>query len=530
MRHCSWERMRERVLMRRMNWLQRSVVGLVAACVAAGGAPAVAADTAAGGGAAATRMEGPAVMKGPYAWQVPVAGERPALVNGSSDGAAFSFPAVGQNGPIVGSDNGLCIASLSTTPSSTSVQAQRCDQSALQTWTVDPNGSVRLAGQANYFIGIWVNDSAASTWLGGATTAHPLDLSRLSSLSVGALHVADGNNQTVSSGDSFAPLAAVARTVSGQPVPGASVAFQVQDDGDTGTVFRDANPDIVATTPDGVATTDRELVAGPRNGDVRVRATAGSALVEFVLHVGPVVAQRVVIAAGDDQSAEAGARYGTDLAARVETNTGLGVGNIPVTFTIRGNTGTRFDTTKTPNARLAADGTSVVVTSATNTNDPDQTGAATAPTMIAGPQAGPFTVEVEADGVTKTIDFSESVVPGNPTHLQVDSGDGQETAPYTPFGHNLRVKVTNSAGAAVQGAGVQFEIRGATGTTFADGTSTADRKTDENGLTGTPRIIAGDSGSVTVVATASNGAEVSFHLTVTGTTHLGKNPVTGQRR
>ena len=345
------------------------------------------------------------------------------------------------------------------------------------------------------------------------------------------VNVADGNNQTVSGGDVFAPLSAAVKTASGTPVSDTDVSFRIQDDGGTGTAFRGGDPDIVTTNRDGVATTDRQLIAGPREGTVQVRATVGSASVDFVLHVGAVVAQRVAITDGDDQSAEAGARYGTDLAARVETNTGLGVGGVPVTFTVLGNTGTRFDTTKTPGAHLtASDGTSVVVTSVTDDSDPKHNGTATAPPMIAGPQAGPFMVEARADGVTKAATFTEQVVPGTPTHLQIDSGDGQETAPYTPFPHNLRVKATNSAGAAVEGVGVHFEIRGATGTAFADGTNTADEITDEDGLAGTPRLVAGDSGSVTVVATADDGAQVSFHLTVSGNTHLGKNPVTGTTR
>jgi len=114
--------------------------------------------------------------------------------------------------------------------------------------------------------------------------------------------------------------------------------------------------------------------------------------------------------------------------------------------------------------------------------------------------------------------------------VTIYGGDGQSTEPYEPFASNLKVRVANTAGAPVQDEAVTFTIQGATGSRFADNTAQTTAYTDEDGLAGTMRIIAGDSGTVTVVARIGDGSSVTFRLTVTGSTFLGLNPVTGEPR
>ena len=173
------------------------------------------------------------------------------------------------------------------------------------------------------------------------------------------LTVAAGDDQSVPAGSTFAPLSVTAVASSGRSVPGADVSFRIVDAGGTGTAFAGADP-VASTDSSGVATTDRDLVAGARAGTVTVRASSGSASADFTLHVEPLAGDRVVAVSGDDQSAIAGSRFAEPLTARVQSGTGTGVGGVPVTFTMQGNTGSRFDTTGlSKDAVPSADGTQV---------------------------------------------------------------------------------------------------------------------------------------------------------------------------
>jgi hypothetical protein len=228
---------------------------------------------------------------------------------------------------------------------------------------------------------------------------------------------------------------------------------------------------------------------------------------------------------GDAQRAEAGSYFGSPLVAQVlqEDEPHAGVGGVPVTFTIQGSTGSRFAASDDPGVRVAANGTSVTVST-------NALGVATTPRIVAGPAVGAFQVHAQADGVARGVDFGLEVFAGAATGLQIESGDGQSAAPYTAFDHNLRVTVRNSAGLPVQGAEVTFTIQGPTGSRFATDSHVATALTDASGLAGTPRIMAGDSGPVTVIAQIAGGSQVAFHLTVTGDVHRGLSPVTGAPR
>lgn len=104
-----------------------------------------------------------------------------------------------------------------------------------------------------------------------------------------------------------------------------------------------------------------------------------------------------------------------------------------------------------------------------------------------------------------------------------------QSATRTPdWGYLLGGQALNSSGAPVHGAAVTFTIQGPTGTTFADGSITSLGITDSEGLAGSARVHAGDSGVVTVVATIQDGPSATFYLTVTGNVHLGLHPITGQ--
>jgi len=331
------------------------------------------------------------------------------------------------------------------------------------------------------------------------------------------LVVVSGDHQSVSAGGTFAPLSVRAVTSGGEAVTAQDVSFVVFDTSGTGTAFDGGDPQlVVATGPDGVATTSRGLVAGSHGGPVLVSASAAGKSIVFSLTINAATADHVAVKGGDNQSAVAGSAFAMPLSARVESPTGTGIGNVPVTFTISGNTGSRFNTTKLPpGATARSDGTQYTITSANDPADPSVTGTATTPPLIAGPQSGTFTVSVEADGIEKPVLFSETVTSGAATTLRISSGDGQTAVHGTVFAHNLQVLAVNSAGRPVQNAEVTFRIQGATGSTFYPSGTGVVAYTDENGLAGTLPIVAGDAGSVTVLATTADGASVSFHLTVT---------------
>lgn len=70
-----------------------------------------------------------------------------------------------------------------------------------------------------------------------------------------------------------------------------------------------------------------------------------------------------------------------------------------------------------------------------------------------------------------------------------------------------------------------------TGSAFQSGALTAEAITDESGMAGSPPVLAGFSGPVTVVARLADGsAQVSFHLTVAGDVQHGVDPHTGEVR
>lgn len=241
-----------------------------------------------------------------------------------------------------------------------------------------------------------------------------------------------------------------------------------------------------------------------------------------------VVPAEVVTVRGSGQAAEAGAWFESSLVARVQTGPDLGEPNVSVTFTIVGTSGSRFAVSADPNVRVSRDGSTVTVTSVNDPGSPARHGTAETPRLIAGQSPGAFAVRADVAGVGVPAVFELAVVAGAVTQLVRDSGHGQSAAPYTPFDHNLRVVARNSAGSPVEGVPVTFLIEGPTGSTFADGTVRSTGYTDVAGLAGSARVYAGDSGPLAVVAWVEGGPSVTFELTVAGSTHLHKNPVTGE--
>lgn len=281
-------------------------------------------------------------------------------------------------------------------------------------------------------------------------------------------------------------------------------------------------PGLVGRTMGGYSTSpgnrDHCLLEGRASGTSGDYATGGHGRVVLQWGTTEVVAHQ-----GAGQSVEAGGSF-ADLAARVQSTT---AGRIPVpgasvTFTVTGVTGSRFAASDDPAVRVADDGSSVTVTTGDD-------GLAHAPQLIAGPQPGAFSVRAESDGRADHAVFEAEVVAGAVTSLLHVSGSNQVAEPSTTFAQNLRVVARNSSGAAVQDVPVTFQIQGATGSVFADGSLASVGHTDGEGLAGSARVVAGDSGSVTVVARVAGGPSVTFYLTVSGDTHLRRNPVTGEQ-
>lgn len=341
------------------------------------------------------------------------------------------------------------------------------------------------------------------------------------------VRVVQGDGQSVHPGESFSPLSASVVSGSGQPLVDRRVSFAVVSDGGTGTDFTGSGAVSALTDASGVARTNRALVAGPRAGEVRVRATAGAVSTDFTLRVEPLTAQSIAVQ-GAGQTAERGASFGEPLQARVESALGAGVPGVQVQFTIQGATGSWFAPSDEPGVRVADDGSTVTVTTLDDPDSPQQTGTAVPPVVIAGAVPGPLIVVVEAAGVSGPATIDLQVISGEVKNLQINGGDHQAAAPYAVFDSNLRVQALNSSGAPVHGVAVTFTIQGPTGTTFADGSLTSLGITDSEGLAGSTRVHAGDSGVVTVVATIQDGPSATFYLTVTGNVHLGLHPITGQ--
>ena len=300
-----------------------------------------------------------------------------------------------------------------------------------------------------------------------------------------SLTINDGDGQTAVAGSAVATAPSVLLTDAfDNPIAGASVGFSVSSGG--GSV--DGAP----------ATTDAAGVArvgswtlGTVVGDNELTATFGVlAPVTFAATGVPGPAAQVVVTAGDNQSAVAGAAVATPPSVTVQDTNGNGVAGVAVTFTVASGGGS--------------------VTGGSQTSDAD--GIATVGSWTLGTTAGTNTLDVSAEGVGTGATITATGLSGEAAAVQLEAGDAQSDTVAATLPMAYVVKVVDSNLNGVEGVPVTWTVTGGGGTIGGSGTAVA-IETDQDGLSTAVRILGTTPGTHTVSAAVGGLNSVSFTAT-----------------
>jgi hypothetical protein len=218
--------------------------------------------------------------------------------------------------------------------------------------------------------------------------------------------------------------------------------------------------------------------------------------ISMTFTVAPAAPASLGIVGGSGQSTTVGNDFATALQVEVTDAFGNPIENANVAFGIEpGNSG----------ASATFNGNSTVFTSAE--------GVAAAPTLIAGNNAGQFTVAATVGSLTQ--EFSLTNTAGAAGDIAVVGGNGQNTTIGSAFSQVLQVLVTDSLGNPISGESVTF-------TAPASGPSgvfskPATVQTNAQGIATAPAFTANQQiGNFTVTASIPGvAAAATFNLTIT---------------
>jgi adhesin/invasin len=272
----------------------------------------------------------------------------------------------------------------------------------------------------------------------------------------------------------------------GNGVPGVTVTWGVSGGGSI-------TPSSV-TNSSGIASATRVFgtAAGPQGASASVAGLIGSP-VSFSATATHGAATAIVKAAGDNQSATAGAAVGISPTAQVTDQYGNPVPGIAVTFAV------------------TAGGGNVAPTSSITT---DATGNATVASWTLGPSSGTNnnTLTASASGLT-SVGFLASGLSGSAKNLVYVSGNALTDTIGAPLGYTVQVTDVNSNG--VQGIPVSWQV------TLGGGSITVSSTTDVNGFATATRVLGTVVGldSATASVGGLTGSPVRF-----GATALHGNP------
>lgn len=250
-------------------------------------------------------------------------------------------------------------------------------------------------------------------------------------------------------------------------------------------------------TPDGTPTTETIIPSGSTSGSLYfgdLHPTSFPISVQGwngITGLGPISQTETVVTgpaatvtpvAGNDQTVQVGNEFPTALEVNVEDGTDNPVDNEQVTFDVTSG-----------NATFAGD-------ESTATVDSDVNGNAVAPTLTAGTEPGPVTVEVTTEVVGVDTSFSETIDVGPPTNLTIEEGNSQSTQAGSTFGTDLETQLTDEYGNPIEGATIVYDVTA--GSANFSGDATNDQVTDASGDTTAPTLSAGtQAGTETITAT-----------------------------
>jgi protocatechuate 3,4-dioxygenase beta subunit len=210
----------------------------------------------------------------------------------------------------------------------------------------------------------------------------------------------------------------------------------------------------------------------------------------------------LLLSGGSGQAARTGTGYADPLAAEVVDTGGCPLSDVDVEFVApTSGAGATF-----PGA----------ATTATVTTGSD--GIATAPALTANQVSGSFTVVAEVASTSYQVSFDlDNTTAGVASSVGASSGDGQSARVGEQFALPLAVNVSDSYGAPVPDASVNFTVVPTNGAqaSFVGGGSTASVQTNGSGTATSPLLVAGSStGTFTVQASVSGVSKlVTFTLT-----------------
>jgi predicted outer membrane repeat protein len=270
--------------------------------------------------------------------------------------------------------------------------------------------------------------------------------------------ITSGNNQSTTVGTGFVnPLVATVTSPDGDPVQGGLVLFTAPTSG-AGAILIGATGGVVTATIDPSGQAAVGLAANTVAGSYSVLARAiGTHFAAGFTLTNLPGAPADVEAFNPGQSTTVGYDFNTTLLAHVTDAYGNPVPGVSV-----------FYFAPTSGASGSFKGGNVVATIAqTNTEG------YAAPTFTANTVAGSYSVSAFANGVSKSIFFNLTNLPGAPARIATLTGTNQTAAVGSSFVIAPQAVVTDTYGNPVPGASVTFTAptSGATGT-FAGSTFT----------------------------------------------------------
>jgi hypothetical protein len=207
-----------------------------------------------------------------------------------------------------------------------------------------------------------------------------------------SVSVVPGSAQSAQVAHRYGALRVLVSDIYGNPVPGVRVTFSGPSSGSHGVFTRTTTASAV-TAANGVATAPTFTANSIAGNFVLTASVAGvNAPASFNLTnlAGP--AAKLVLVAGNQQTAAAGQIFAAALQVRVTDAFGNAVSGVSVTFVAPAATG--------PSGTFAPG----------NTAQSDQNGVATAPTLTANNHVGNFTVTASIAGRIRPVLFNLTII------------------------------------------------------------------------------------------------------------------------
>ncbi|MFL5580803.1 MAG: beta strand repeat-containing protein [Gemmatimonadaceae bacterium] len=356
-------------------------------------------------------------------------------------------------------------------------------------------GSDGIARASGWFVGPTAGAKSLTATVAGPGLAVTFSATAVAGPAT-TLAGAAGNGQTARVGTAVAtPPAVRASDQFGNPVAGVQVTFAVASGG--GSVTGTA----ATTGANGVATVG-VWTLGTSAGTNTMTASAGTLAgspVTFTATGTAAAPSRMVVFAGDGQTATVGAAVATAPAVRVTDANGNPVTGVPVTFT--------------PSA-----GGSISGSPATT----DANGVARVASWVLSGTAGANTLSAAATGTSLAAGFTATAVAGPAAAIAKTAGDGQSAPVGSAVAVAPAVRVTDARGNPVAGVAVTFAVTAgggsvtgsATRLTGTDGVATIDAWNlgTAVGANALAASIAAPSLTVTFTATAAAGPAASLAM------------------